>query len=141
MTISVLILTLNEEDNLPICLPSLDWCDDVVVLDSFSTDKTEELTSEAGARFFQRHFDNYAAQRNYGLNSISYKYDWLLMVDADEAIPTDLVTEMCKMIEHADADTTIYRMRRKDHFLGKPGRIIAYTRVLRLFCNVEFLKD
>ena len=58
--ISVLILTLNEEQNLPVCLSSLTWCDDVVILDSYSNDKTEELVREAGARFVQRPFDNYA---------------------------------------------------------------------------------
>jgi glycosyltransferase involved in cell wall biosynthesis len=119
MTISVLILTLNEEDNLPLCLSSLAWCDDVVILDSYSDDHTEKISIKAKARFFQRQFDNYAAQRNYGLNSISYKYDWLLMVDADETVPVELVEEMRNAIEHDDTDTTIYRMRRKDHFLGK----------------------
>lgn len=119
MTISVLILTLNEEKNLPICLPSLAWCDDVVVLDSFSKDKTELLALEGGARFFQRRFDNYAAQRNYGLKDISYKHDWLLMVDGDEVVPPELVAEMKKVVESGSKDTTIYRMRRKDFFLGK----------------------
>ena len=119
MTISVLILTLNEEKNLPICLPSLDWCDDVVVLDSYSTDKTVELAQKAGARFFKRRFDNYAAQRNYGLNEIAYKHDWLLMVDGDEAVSSELVAEMKKVVESDNKDTSIYRMRRKDFFLGK----------------------
>ena len=119
MTVSVLILTLNEEINLPICFPSLSWCDDVVVLDSYSTDKTEQLALASGARFVQRTFDNYSAQRNYGLNDISYKYDWLLMVDADEAVPLELVTEIQTQLKNCQNDTTIYRMRRKDHFLGK----------------------
>jgi len=117
--ISVLILTLNEEQNLPVCLPSLSWCDDIVILDSYSDDKTEQFAIAAGARFVQRKFDNYAAQRNYGLNDISYKHNWLLMVDADEAVPTELVTEMQTQLKNDTDDTTIYRMRRKDHFLGK----------------------
>ncbi len=117
--ISVLILTLNEEQNLPVCLSSLTWCDDVVILDSYSNDKTEELVREAGARFVQRPFDNYAAQRNFGLNDIEYKHDWLLMVDADETVPPELVMEMQQQLRQNDSNTTIYRMRRKDHFLGK----------------------
>lgn len=153
MTISVLILTLNEEKNLPICLPSLDWCDDVVVLDSYSTDKTEELAQKAGARFVQRRFDNYAAQRNYGLNDIKYKHDWLLMVDADEAVPAELVTEMGRMVASCAVDTTIFRMRRKDHFLGKwikrssgyPtwfGRLIKIGRVqVEREINEEYVTD
>ena len=117
--ISVLILTLNEESNLPICLPSLSWCDDIVVLDSYSDDKTEELALAAGARFTQRAFDNYAAQRNYGLNDIEYKHKWLLMVDADESVPPELVAEIQEHLQHGTNGTTIYRMRRKDHFWGK----------------------
>jgi glycosyltransferase involved in cell wall biosynthesis len=117
--ISVLILTLNEEQNLPVCLPSLSWCDDVVILDSYSDDRTEQLASATGARFVQRTFDNYAAQRNYGLNDISYKHDWLLMVDADEAVPPELVTEMQAQLKNGESNTAIYRMRRKDHFLGR----------------------
>lgn len=117
--ISVLILTLNEELNLPICLPSLAWCDDVVVLDSYSNDKTKKLALAAGARFEQRVFDNYAALRNYGLNDINYKYDWLLMVDADEVVPPSLIAEMHVHLINGANNTTIYRMRRKDHFLGK----------------------
>ena len=119
MTISVLILTLNEELNLPVCLQSLSWCDDIVILDSYSDDKTEQFAIAAGARFIQRTFDNYAAQRNYGLNDISYMYNWLLMVDADETVPAELVIEMQSQLKNATNHTTIYRMRRKDHFLGK----------------------
>ena len=119
MTISVLILTLNEEQNLPVCLPSLAWCDDVVVLDSHSADKTEELALQSGARFFTRCFDSYAAQRNYGLNEINYKHDWLLMVDADEVVSPTLVTEMFERLKSDKDEISIYRMRRKDHFSGK----------------------
>jgi len=63
-SISVLILTLNEEANLAECLESCSWCDDIVVFDSFSTDRTPEIALLGGVRFFQRRFDNYAAQRN-----------------------------------------------------------------------------
>ena len=119
MNISVLILTLNEEENLHHCLASLAWSDDVVLLDSFSTDNTQNLAKEYGARFFQRPFDNYAAQRNYGLNEIKYKNNWLLMVDADEKVPLALASEIQRVIEYKNDDKTIYRMRRKDHFLGQ----------------------
>ena len=92
--ISVLILTLNEEKNLANCLESLRWCDDVVVLDSFSIDNTKTIAQKYGAGFFQRKFDNYANQRNYGLSDIVYKHPWILMVDADEIVPPELVHEI-----------------------------------------------
>lgn len=117
--ISVLILTLNEEVNLPLCLGSLAWCDDVVILDSYSTDRTQEIAEAAGVRFIQRTFDNYASQRNYGLNEVEYKNSWVFMVDADELIPDDLVKELRSIIKKGNDDINLYRLRRKDFFLGK----------------------
>jgi glycosyltransferase involved in cell wall biosynthesis len=116
--ISVLILTLNEEDNLPRCFASLAWCHDVVILDSFSTDNTVEIASSLGARVFQRQFDDYASQRNFGLNDITYKNRWVLMVDADEEVPSELVIELQSKVNSA-SDICLYRLRRKDFFLGR----------------------
>ena len=117
--VSVLILTLNEEVNLPRCLDSLKWCDDVVVLDSFSTDRTEGIAQKVGVRFYQRKFDDYATHRNYGLNEISYKHPWVLMVDADEMVPPPLVDEMKKIVAESDENMCLYHFRRKDFFLGR----------------------
>ena len=61
MKISVLILTLNEENNLPGCLESVAWSDDIVVFDSYSSDRTIEIAKAAGARVIQREFDNWSA--------------------------------------------------------------------------------
>ena len=117
--VSVIVLTLNEEVNLPRCLASLQWCDDVVVLDSFSTDATTEIAASAGARLFQRKFDDYAKQRNYGLKEIEYKHPWVLMVDADEVVPEDLLHEMERSLASCKEDVTLFRMRRKDFLLGQ----------------------
>src|SRR6185436_5695844 len=83
---SVLILTLNEEDNLPKCLASVSWCDDIVVLDSFSTDRTVEIARAAGARVIQRPFDNWAAHQNWALENIQFKHPWVYYSDADEIV-------------------------------------------------------
>ncbi len=118
--ISILILTLNEEQNISSCLESIKWCDDIVVLDSNSIDNTVEIAKTFGARTFQRKFDNYARQRNYGIQDIKYKYKWLLMLDADEIVPENLYTEMSKAILIADNnDISLFRMRRKDYLFGK----------------------
>ena len=119
MCVSALILTLNEEANLAKCLDSLSWCDDVVVLDSYSSDGTERIADEKGARFVQRKFDDYATQRTYGLQKISYKHPWVLMVDADEEITTELREEMDGVLAAGTGGTTMYRIRRKDFFMGK----------------------
>ena len=70
MSVSTLIMTLNEEANLPACLKSLGWCDDIVVLDSFSTDSTLEIAEAAGARVYQRAWDSELGQRMYGADDL-----------------------------------------------------------------------
>ncbi|MHB9131976.1 MAG: glycosyltransferase family 2 protein [Armatimonadota bacterium] len=119
MSISVLILTRNEEVNLPGCLASTTWSDDVVVLDSYSTDSTPEIARAAGACFIQREFDNYSAHREWALREIPYKYPWVLSLDADERCTPDLVTEMQESILNAPDEVTLFLLRRKDHFWGK----------------------
>lgn len=119
MSVSVMILTYNEEMNLPLCLASLKWCNDIVVIDSFSTDQTEKIVREAGARFYQHRFDGFASQRNFGLQEIFYKYPWVLMIDADEVVPSALDEEITAKISQCDAETCLFKMRRKDYLLGK----------------------
>ncbi len=120
MSISVLILTLNEETNLQECLESVSWSDDIVVFDSFSTDNTVEIAKSAGVRVFQRKFDNYAAQRNAALTKVEYKNPWVLMVDADERWPSSLYDEIEAAIESDSAqEYSLYHFRRKDMFFGR----------------------
>lgn len=116
--ISVLILTLDEEVNLPGCLESLGWCDDVVVLDSHSSDATREIAAARGARVVERAFDDYASQRSFGLNRVAYRHPWVLMVDADERVPPDLAEEMRAAVAAAGPEVALFRMRRRDHLMG-----------------------
>ena len=118
MNISVLILTCNEAINLPDCLSSVAFSDDVVVLDSGSTDATVSLAEAAGATVLHREFDNYAAQRNFGL-AHNFKHDWILMLDADERIPGDFVEQFRTVTAQEHNPVTLYRMRRKDMFMGR----------------------
>jgi len=117
--ISVVILTLNEQAVLPGCLSSLSWCDDVLVFDSFSSDDTMEVVRRAGARVLQRAFTNYADQRNAALRDGNFKHPWVLMLDADERVPSELAEEMKRVLATAPKSVTMYRMRRKDMFLGQ----------------------
>jgi glycosyltransferase involved in cell wall biosynthesis len=120
MSISVLILTLDEEVNLPGCLDSVAWTDDVVVLDSFSQDATPQVArSRDYVRMFQRRFDNYAAQRNFGLREVRYKYPWVLMLDADERVPAELREEMLRVVRGAPESVCMFRMRRRDYLFGR----------------------
>ncbi len=152
-SISVLILTLNEEVNLAECIDSCAWCDDIVVFDSFSSDRTPVIAAGKPVRFLQRRFDNYAAQRNAALTEVPFKHPWVLMVDADERTPADLVVEMTHAVASADRDTVMFRMRRKDFFMGRwlrrssgyPswfGRLVRLGRVrVEREVNEEYIAD
>jgi glycosyltransferase involved in cell wall biosynthesis len=119
MSISLLVLTFDEEVNLAGCLDSVAWCDDVVVLDSFSTDRTVEIAEARGARVVKRAFDDYARQRNFGLHEVSYKHRWVLMLDADERVPAELHREMLEVTATAADGVALFRMRRKDYLFGR----------------------
>lgn len=116
--VSVIVLTFNEEANIGRCLDSVAWCDDVVVLDSHSTDATREIAAAKGARVELRVFDNYANQRNHALKGIAYKHPWALMLDADEVVPDELKQELRSVLSSGDGEVTLYRLRRKDYFMG-----------------------
>jgi len=115
--VSVLLLTLNEEVNLPRCLEALSWCDDIVVLDSCSNDDTAKIVEKFGARFFQREFDNFAGQRNYALQNIEFKHGWIFHLDADEVITNELVKEISEKISSKSYDA--YLIPSKTMFMGK----------------------
>ncbi len=119
MSVSILILTLNEEINLPACLKSVQWCDDIVVFDSLSTDRTVDIAKSAGARVVQRHFDNYGSQREAARVEIQYKHPWVLALDADEVPDQELIDEMMKVAAMPDSPVNAFRMRRKDFFMGQ----------------------
>ncbi|RRA48803.1 glycosyltransferase family 2 protein [Acidipila sp. EB88] len=134
--LSVLIITKNEELDLPGCLASVAWSDDVHVFDSFSTDRTVEIAREHGAHVHQRAFDSYAAQRNAGLLTVAYRYPWLLILDADERANPEMQRVLAARTAAAPAEVDAFRLRRRDHFLGQwlkhAQTTPFYIRVLRL---------
>jgi len=117
--ISVLIRTLNEEVNLPHCLASLSWCDDIVVLDAGSSDRTVQIAKEAGCRVLQRSFENESLQLNWAGHDIQYKYPWVYFSDADEVVPEELKDELFSIAESGNPSHVAYRLRYKNYFLGK----------------------
>jgi glycosyltransferase involved in cell wall biosynthesis len=133
--VSVLILTRNEEQDLPGCLASVAWSDDVHVLDSESTDNTIEIAKNAGAIVTVRPFDGYASQRNAGL-MLAFKNDWLMMLDADERVPQALADEMYLYVKSAPKNIAAVRLRRRDIWWGswlKHAQISPfYVRLIRL---------
>jgi glycosyltransferase involved in cell wall biosynthesis len=118
MSVSVLVLTLNEETNIADCLTSLAWSDDIVVLDSVSKDRTREIALSHGARIVERRFDNWSAHQNWALKTIKFKYPWVLYLDADERCPQELRDEVLRFAT-PDCIESAFRIRRKDFFMGR----------------------
>ena len=134
MGISILILTLNEEINIKGCIDSVAWSDDVVVLDSVSSDRTAAIAQELGARVVQRKFDNWASHQNWAVENIEFKHPWVFYIDADERCTSELAAEL-QRVATVDAEAAAYRLRRKDHFMGRwLKRAQLYpTWIVRLF--------
>ena len=101
MKISALILTFNEECNIRNCLESIRDLDDILVVDSGSTDQTCAYAKEYGARILTRPFDNFANQRNFGLDEGNFKNDWVLHLDADEVATKEFLDAIMSL---ADSD-------------------------------------
>lgn len=115
-SISVLVLTKNEEINVEACLKTLRWSDDIVVLDSYSTDNTVQLAANAGARVLQRRFDNWSAHQNWAVSNIEFKYPWVLYLDADERCSESLRDECLRAVHSSNS---AFRIRRRDYFMGR----------------------
>jgi hypothetical protein len=126
--ISVLILTKNEQHDLPGALASVAGLagpqpdkiqpDDIHVFDSHSTDATIEIARAAGIQIHTRTFDDFATHRNAAL-ALPFKYPWLFLLDADERPTPELFAEMQRVVAEAPANTAAFRLRRRDFLFGK----------------------
>ncbi len=115
--ISAIVLTKNEEASLSECLASLTWADELLVVDSFSTDGTVAIAQARGARVVQHAFVNYAAQRNYAQEIAAY--DWVLHIDADERVTPALAAEIAALRDSGVLSTcNAYYFARVDLWLG-----------------------
>lgn len=115
MEISVVIITRNEEHNLARCLVSVrEVADDVVVVDSFSTDGTERIARAHGARFVQHVFEGHIEQKNWAITQA--RFPWVLSLDADEALDDKLVRSILQVKRNGRADG--YTMNRLTNYCG-----------------------
>jgi glycosyltransferase involved in cell wall biosynthesis len=116
MKISATIITFNEERNLPRAIESLRCCDEIVVVDSGSTDRTTEIAERFGARVLEANWRGYAGQKNYASDQATY--DWILSIDADEALSEDLEGEIWAL-KKKGPDCDAYTVPRLAQYLGK----------------------
>jgi glycosyltransferase involved in cell wall biosynthesis len=116
--VSVLVPTLDEELNLPECLESVSWADEVFVVDSFSRDSTLEIARAHGAEVVQHAFESYSRQKNWALDTLPFRNDWVLIVDADERVTPELQCEIARVVQAGDDGCAGYYLNRRVIFLG-----------------------
>jgi glycosyltransferase involved in cell wall biosynthesis len=139
--VSVLVLTKNEQSDLPACLESVSWCDDIHVLDSGSTDGTCDIARRFGAKVVIRTYPDStkifggdeAAHRNWSLNHTEFRYPWVLLLDADERVTDDLRAAILAAVDSPGSHVA-FDIRRRD-FLGTTWlkHVQATPVYLRLF--------
>jgi glycosyltransferase involved in cell wall biosynthesis len=146
--ISVLLLTKNEEKDLPGCLASVAWSDDVVVYDSLSTDQTKNLALGFGARFVQRpgqdpsvaYGGNEGIHRTWGIHEIPYKHPWIFVIDADERLTPEAAAELRAIACNPDPRYVAYRIRRRDFFQSRQLRHVQTSPWYIRFFQPEFVR-
>jgi len=132
MTISICIISFNEEQNIRRCLESATWADEIIVVDSMSQDKTVEIVREYTDNVYQKAWPGYVEQKNFALSKA--KGEWILSVDADEEITESLRNEILDEIQK-DGAKDGYRIPRRSFYLGRWINHSGYypDRQLRLF--------
>jgi len=116
--LTVIILTYNEEPNIPYALENVvGWAEDVFVLDSYSNDKTVEICEEKGAKVFFNKFEDFYKQRHHALTELPIKTEWVFFLDADEYIFDDTKSEISEKIKSDKFDA--YHMKRRFYWMGK----------------------
>ena len=130
--LSVIITTYNEEVNIAECIESVLWADEILVVDSFSTDRTVEIAQRYPVQLLQREYFGSAAQKNWALDRV--KHPWVLIVDADERVPEPLAGEILRTLASNPAVDGYY-IKRENLFID---RVIEHSgwstdKVIRLF--------
>jgi glycosyltransferase involved in cell wall biosynthesis len=114
--VSVIIITYNEEKNIARCLESVRWADEIIIVDSFSKDKTLKIAKRYNNKIFQREWTGYSEQRNFGL--LQATNEWVLFIDADESISSLLADEI-KVALQGGGELDGYYLLRQSFYLGR----------------------
>lgn len=118
--LTIIILTKNEEANLEKCMDSFQGiAKRVVIVDSYSTDKTIEIASQLGAEVFLHEFENHAEQFNWAIDNISLNTEWVMKVDADEEFTPELAEEINNKLDFLPQGINGIILRRRVYFMGK----------------------
>lgn len=129
MSISAIIITRNEAENISECIKSLGWADEIIVVDNCSSDQTSELAKNLGAKIYKISGLDFSYLRNIGKEKAKSK--WLLYIDADERVTKELASEIKSAIKNSD-NFSAFSLIRKNYFLGKSSpKLEKINRLIR----------
>jgi len=114
--ISAVVITYNEEDNIKDCLQSISWAEEIIVIDAYSEDSTVEISRKFTDKVYLREFDNFGAQKNYGLSKAGS--DWILSIDADERVTDGLRGEIEEIIKDSSIEKNAFFVERLNSMYG-----------------------
>jgi glycosyltransferase involved in cell wall biosynthesis len=117
MKITATVITLNEEHNIAAALESLSWADEIIVVDSESTDRTGEIVQRFTDRIFVRPWPGYSAQKNFAAEQASN--DWIFSLDADERVSEELAHSIRQLKSGAEPEPAAFKMPRRTYYLGR----------------------
>lgn len=130
--LSVIITTYNEEHNIEAVLESVKWADEIMVVDSYSTDQTVELAKRYTSNILQRPYTGPADQKNWAI--VRAKYEWVLLLDADERVRPKLKTEIQDLLAEQTIPYDAFQIKRQNFFMNKKIRFSGWRgdKVIRL---------
>ncbi len=131
--VTAIIPSFNEEHNIVQAIASVEWCDEIIVVDSFSTDNTVSLAKKNGATVVSHEYIHSAAQKNWIIPQA--KHEWIFLLDADERTSPKLIDEIEKLLAKPEQMADSYWIHRENHFLGKKINYSGWQndKVIRLF--------
>ena len=130
--ITAIIPTLNEEIHIEAAIKSVDFADEIIVIDSFSTDKTIELAEKYNVKIIKREFDDFSSQKNFAISKA--KHAWIYVLDADERVTPEVRKEILEAVQNPKNNVGFF-VRRSFYFAGKKIKYSGWQRdkVVRLF--------
>lgn len=131
--LSAIIPAGNEIHNIEDAVASVDFADEIMVVDSFSTDGTYEKALELDVKVIRREYQYSTSQKNWAIPQA--KHEWILLLDADERVTSDLKAELLEILKHPHPDIVAYWIGRRNHFMGEPVNYSGWRndKVIRLF--------
>ncbi|WP_319408671.1 glycosyltransferase family 2 protein [uncultured Desulfosarcina sp.] len=115
--LSVAIITFNEADRLPVCVESVRFADEIVVVDSGSRDGTRDIARSLGCSVCEHPFAGFARQKQFAVDQC--RHDWVLILDADERLPKSTADDIKRQLTHAGDDVAAFRLQRRNYLHGR----------------------